>query len=61
MIGGDANADGNIDTTDKAIWVNQAADQGYISGDFNMDKQVANPDKNEKWVPNEGQASQIPE
>ena len=61
MIGGDANADGDIDTDDKTIWLNQAADQGYIQGDFNMDKQVANPDKNEKWVPNVGQTSQIPE
>ena len=61
MIGGDANADGDIDTDDKTIWVNQAADQGYIPGDFNMDKQVANPDKNEKWIPNEGETSKIPE
>jgi len=40
---------------------NQAGTQGYKSADFDMNGQVNNPDKNEKWLLNEGEGSQVPE
>jgi len=46
MIGGDANADGIIDLADKVAWEGQAGTRGYKSGDFTLDGQVNNPDKN---------------
>ena len=45
----------------KTVWENQAGEEGYKSGDFDMDGQVNNPDKNEMWVPNEGEGSKVPE
>ena len=50
MTGGDANADGSIDTDDKTIWADQAGNYGYYVGDFTMDGQVHNVDKNEVWT-----------
>lgn len=61
MISADANSDGNINTSDKFMWENQAGTNGYKSTDFNMNGQVNNPDKDELWVPNEGKGSQVPE
>lgn len=61
MYAADANADGNINLIDKAIWTNQAGTQGYNPTDFNMDGQVNNPDKNDNWLPNEREESQVPE
>ena len=60
MIAGDANADGDINSGDKTIWTKQAGTKGYNSADFDMNGQVDNPDKNEMWVPNVGEASQVP-
>jgi photosystem II stability/assembly factor-like uncharacterized protein len=61
FIGGDVNADGNIDLSDKTIWLNQAGTKGYISPDINMDGQSNNEDKNEFWLPNRGKWSYVPE
>ena len=61
MYAADPNADGNINLSDKTIWTNQAGTQGYVPTDFNMDGQVNNADKNDKWLPNEGEESQVPE
>ena len=61
MFSGDANADGSININDKSIWTNQAGEQGYISSDMNLDSQVNNPDKNEKWLSNYGEETQVPE
>jgi hypothetical protein len=60
LFSGDVNADGNIDLSDKTIWLNQAGTKGYKSPDINMDGQVDNPDKNDFWIPNYGKESQIP-
>jgi len=62
MMGGDANADGSVDTVDKGIWdlqVGSAA--GYDQIDLNMDNQVDNLDKNDIWLGNNGESAQIPE
>ena len=61
MIGGDGNADGQINNSDKLdIWAVQAGSNGYLSGDFNMDSQVNNADKIDVWVPNSGLGGQVP-
>jgi hypothetical protein len=61
MIAGDANADGNVDNTDKNdIWVPQAGTAGYLEADFNLNVDVDNVDKNDYWVPNAGGGSQVP-
>lgn len=60
MFGGDANADGDVNTDDKIIWANQAGTQGYKSADFNMDGQIENQDKNDIWQQNIGESSQLP-
>ena len=61
LYSGNANADVTINTDDKTIWTIQAGTQGYKSADFDLDGQVNNPDKNDKWLPNNGAGSQVPE
>jgi len=56
-----ADADRDINPDDKTIWTSQAGTKGYKSADFDMDGQVNNPDKNEMWVPNNGEGCQVPE
>jgi hypothetical protein len=61
MIGGDANADGMIDTMDKDFsWLSEAGLSGYLSSDLNLDGQSSNIDKNDFWLPNTGSGSQLP-
>ncbi|MCD4697457.1 MAG: hypothetical protein K8S16_14580, partial [Bacteroidales bacterium] len=54
MAGGDADANGDINTTDKTLWTNDAGTKGYKATDFNMDRNVNNIDKNDIWNPNRG-------
>ncbi len=61
MIAGDANADGDVNTGDKTIWTNQAGVSGYKTADMNMNTQVNNQDKNNKWLLNSGEECQVPE
>lgn len=61
MAGGDANGDGIIDATDKALWAGQAGTKGYRPTDFDMDTQVNNTDKNEVLIENQDLSSQVPE
>ena len=62
MSSGDADADGQIDVTDKnPHWAGQVGTTGYLQEDFDMNSQIDNQDKNDKWVENEGKGSQIPE
>lgn len=62
MIGGDGIANGTIDMEDKStLWKLQAGEGGYKEGDYNLDKQVANPDKNKIWKPNLNSNTQVPE
>ena len=60
MFGGNANTDGDINTNDKIVWTNEAGTQGYKSADFNMNGQIENQDKNDVWVQNIGESSQLP-
>jgi len=61
MPGGDGNADGSINSTDKLLWTNDAGSKGYKATDFNLDSQVSNQDKNEIYVPNGIYNSQVPQ
>jgi hypothetical protein len=61
MMAGDANANnevGNIDKND--FWNNQIGTSGYLFGDFDMSGTVNISDK-DKWSPNSGKGSQVPE
>jgi len=62
MYAGDGDANGTVEINDKnVIWSNEAATKGYLNGDFNMDVQVDNKDKNDNWLPNGGKGSQVPD
>jgi hypothetical protein len=62
MMSGDGDGSGTIQTTDKTnVWMIQAGTAGYKAGDYNMNRQVNNPDKDDKWLPNLGKGSSIPE
>ncbi len=61
MFSGNGNADATIDMNDNTIWSNKAAKQGYFYGDYNLDTQVDNKDKNDAWEPNKGANSYVPE
>ena len=61
MVGGDSNADGDINAADKILWTNDAGTKGYKATDNNMDVQVSNQDKNDTWAENGTYSSQVPE
>ena len=61
MMGGDANADGFINTDDGTnVWQFEAGDSGYLPSDVTLDGQANNQDKDDVWVLNEGENSQLP-
>jgi len=60
MYSGDVNANGVVDFADKTAWENQAGNAGYLSGDLNLDSQTDNNDKNDLWLPNDGESCQVP-
>ena len=61
MMGGDANADGFINTDDGTnVWQFEAGDSGYLPSDVTLDGQANNQDKDDVWVLNEGSNSQLP-
>ncbi len=61
MISADANADGDVNAADKTIWENQAGEEGYKSGDFDMDGQVNYSGKNDLLIQNINSESQVPD
>jgi hypothetical protein len=63
MRSGDGNADGLTNITDKnVVWkiTGQLGKTGYLPSDFSFDRQTNNKDKNDKWLPNNGSGSQVP-
>ena len=55
MIGGDADASGNVSVPDiNPGWSSNAGQKGYLMGDLNLDGQINNPDKNDIWDINMG-------
>jgi hypothetical protein len=61
MFSAETNSDGLIDSNDLLFWIEQAGTQGYKSADFDLNGKVNNQDKNDRWLPNNGQGSQLPE
>ena len=62
MYAADFDASGEIDITDKIlVWNSNAGKTGYQNGDANMNANTGNIDKNDFWLPNLGQNSQIPQ
>jgi len=61
MYAADINADGVVNETDINLWKQIAGKKGYLKEDANLDTQVDNKDKNDLFVPNEGESSLIPE
>ena len=61
MLGGDVNADGLVDDTDKMVsWQSEAGQYGNLPSDINLDGQSDNQDKNRIWFSNLGEGSQLP-
>ncbi|MBN2175613.1 MAG: choice-of-anchor D domain-containing protein [Bacteroidales bacterium] len=62
MTGGEGLCDGQILMNDLSdVWYFEAGNTGYQSGDFNLDGQIDNKDKNDCWEPNLTKHSMIPE
>jgi 3',5'-cyclic AMP phosphodiesterase CpdA len=61
MISGDGNADNIVNTNDKDVWVGQAGTSGYLSGDYNLNGNSDNTDKNENLLNNLNHSSQVPQ
>jgi hypothetical protein len=62
LFGGDADADGQIQTQDKNnVWVPESGQGGvYKPSDFDLNGQVQTQDLNNIWNPNGGQGSAVP-
>jgi len=62
LYGGDGNADGVINLDDKTtVWSVETGTGGYLMGDFNLDSQTDNRDKNDILLLNIGSESQVPD
>lgn len=60
MKGGDSDASGVISGEDLISgWSSVAGKAGYISGDFNLDGQASNPDKNDIFLDNQGSTTPL--
>lgn len=61
MYGGNGDHNGQINTNDKAnAWDLEAGEKGYLFGDYNLDGDANNQDKDDIWVPNQNRVSQVP-
>jgi hypothetical protein len=61
MVSGNGYPDAVVNSTDKtSIWIPQAGKHGYREGDFNLNGQVDNKDKNEYWLLNFVYGCQVP-
>ncbi|MCF8403897.1 MAG: hypothetical protein K9H58_08130 [Bacteroidales bacterium] len=61
MYAGDGDGNGSINTNDKLLWESDAGEIGYRATDYDMNGQITNQDKNDKWQSNNGTISTIPE
>ncbi len=62
MVGGNGVPDNEIHQNDlDVVWKGEAGMSGYLMGDYNLDGQVNNPDKNDILLPNGGFECQVPE
>ncbi|GEM_PF-1636805 len=62
MVAGDYNCNDTIQDNDNTlVWKIEAGMNGYFNGDADFDGQVDNPDKNDMWLQNYNDASQVPQ
>jgi hypothetical protein len=61
MVAGDADANGVVNTTDYNLWKTNAGKKGYLSTDYNLDRQTENKDKNDIWLNNLNTSTQVPQ
>jgi hypothetical protein len=59
MFGGDSSGEGSVDNNDITGWRFDAGRRGYLFGDYNLDAEVDNKDKNDICIPNLGKSSQV--
>jgi hypothetical protein len=62
MVSGDGDASGSINLNQdiNSIWNTDAGKKGYLRGDYDLNGQVQNQDKNDTWKPNLGKTSAVP-
>jgi hypothetical protein len=61
MVAADGNGNGFVQESDLTdVWKTDAGQLEYSGGDYNLDVQVSNADKNEYWWPNSSKVSQVP-
>lgn len=62
MMAADGNADGQVGNPDKnEVWAVDAAQSGYLGGDFNLDGHCNSQDKVDFLQVNSGNGSQVPQ
>ena len=61
MVSGDGDSNNAVNSSDKTNWMIQAGLQGYLGSDFNMDGNVNNIDKDDRWLPNNAFGGQVPD
>jgi hypothetical protein len=61
MYSGDGNGNGVVDDTDKSLWSVSAGARGYEGADFDLNGQINNLDKNDKWQVNYNATSSVPD
>jgi hypothetical protein len=62
MMSGDCNANGTVGNEDLIPgWETDAGKAGYYSADLNFDQQVNNIDKEDYWLPNVGEGTNVPQ
>jgi hypothetical protein len=62
LIGGDSDCNGQISIEDiNALWKPNAGHAGYDAGDFNLDGQIDNKDKDDCWQHNYNMECQVPD
>lgn len=60
-MSGNGLFDNSINAFDKTnCWMIEAGLEGYLFGDYNMDCNVDNKDKDDFWLPNDGKVSPVP-
>lgn len=61
MYAGDADGNGGVHEDDIDLrWANEAGENGYYGGDMNIDSQANNQDKDDVWLDNLNEQSQVP-
>ncbi len=62
LFSGDGDGNGTVNMNDKIFeWQIQAGTKGFKAEDYNMDGQVNNPDKDDRWLPNVNKSTYIPQ